>query len=83
MRVYANPRWVTLHATTDAIRIKLDEIFKSVSEPFRLVEVRGGPNISLGKIEQIKKLIGEGKRICDVAAELGVSRETVRRWAAR
>jgi hypothetical protein len=83
IRVYANPRWVKLHATTDSIRLKLDDIFKSVSEPFRPVEVRGGPNISLGRIEQIKKLVSEGKRICDVASEVGVSRETVRRWATR
>jgi hypothetical protein len=83
IRVYANPRCATLHATTDAIRLKLDGVFKSASEPFRLVEVRGGPNISLGKIERIKSLVVEGKRICDVAAEVGVSRETVRRWAKR
>jgi hypothetical protein len=83
IRVYANPRWATLHATTDAIRLKLDGVFTSVSEPFRFGEVRGGPNISLGQIERIKNLVGEGKRICDVAAEVGVSRETVRRWAKR
>ncbi len=83
IRVYANPRWVTLHATTEAISLKLDNLFKSVSEPFRPVEVRGGPNISLGQIERIKKLVSEGNRICDVASEVGVSRETVRRWATR
>jgi hypothetical protein len=83
IRVYANPRWVTLHETTDTVRLKLDDVFKSVSEPFRPVEVRGGPNISLDQIERIKKMVNEGRRICDVASEVGVSRETVRRWASR
>ncbi len=42
LRVYANPRWVKLHATTDEIRVKLDSVFNSVSEPFRPSKCEAG-----------------------------------------
>jgi len=83
IRVYANPRWPVLHATTEAVRLKLEPVFASVPDPFPPEETKGGPNISRGTIETIRRLAAEGKRISEVANGAGVSRETVRRWLQR
>jgi hypothetical protein len=84
MSVYANPRWAALHRTTEAVGGSLASVvFAGVPEPFAQRENRGGPNISLGVRDRILEGLAAGKRVNVVAAEAGVSRETVRRWRDR
>lgn len=83
MRVYANPRWAALHAATGQVGQQLLTVFDSVTEPFVLGEVKGGPNISRGEIAEIQRLAAEGRKPGEIGKRVGVSRGTARRWAKR
>ncbi len=83
IRVYANPRWASLHRATDGVREHLAPVFDPVPEPFPAGEVRGGPNLSLKTIEEIGRLAREGFKPGEIGVRAGVSRETARRWAKR
>ncbi len=82
MRVYANPRWAALHTATQGVRERLAEVFV-VPAPFPPGEVRGGPNVSRGKVAEIQRLAAEGLSSAEIGQRVGVSRETARRWVKR
>lgn len=81
---YTNPRFAALHEAL--ARLDADHysrVWEGVSDPFPAAWVRGGPNISRETIERIQALAVEGKKPGEIAHEVGVSRETARRWMKR
>jgi hypothetical protein len=82
IRVYANPRWVALHAATEQVLEKLASVFV-VADPFPPGEVQGGPNISRATVAEIQRLAATGLKSGAIAKQVGVSRETARRWSSR
>ncbi len=83
INAYTNERFADLHAATDKLREKLEQVFSSVTEPFPVHEKLGGANISPGTIDRIIELYLAGDRVALVAEKVNVSRETVRRWIKR
>ena len=83
VEVYTNKPFPRLHEVLDLIGHRLEAIWQCVPDPFPVVTPKGGPNISRAVIRRIVELYEAGQTINEIAAETGVSRETVRRWVKR
>jgi hypothetical protein len=79
---YANRPFKRLFSTLALLEHQLQAVWDSVAEPFA-VRAKGGPNITRAVIDRIQQLAREGWTHVAIAKELGVSRNTVMRWAAR
>ncbi len=78
---YTNRPFARVFTATDRVGDRLRPHWARVTDAFPDAPVKkGGPNISLGKIRRIRELDGEGRKIADIAREVGVSRVTVSRW---
>jgi hypothetical protein len=80
--VYANRPFARLFTTLTALDEQLKPVWDSVSEPFGK-PAKGGPNITRATIERIQELARQEWTHVAIAKEVGVSRNTVMRWAAR
>jgi hypothetical protein len=81
---YSNKPWRRLHPVVGELGEWLRPVFESVPDPFPETGLaKGGPNISFALIEKIWALAGESVRPGKIAAQLEISRETVRRWLQR
>lgn len=80
--VYTNRPFAKVFAALDKVGSDLRPLWQPVTEPFPAGPAKaGGPNISLGTIRRIRELRNQGMKLADIAAEVGVSRGTVSRWA--
>ena len=78
--VYSNRPFGKVFRAVEDMQAKLEPIFEAVQgERFPRGAKKGGPNISLGKIERIQALHAAGKRVCEIVREVGVSETTVYR----
>jgi hypothetical protein len=81
--LYSNRPFARVFEAIGRVGENLRSLWATVSEPFPDTPSRGGPNISLGTISRIQKLKAQGFTTGFIAAKLGVSTGTVRRWANR
>jgi hypothetical protein len=79
--VYTNRPFAKVFEALDRVGEQLRPVFATVALPFPEKLSRGGPNISRSKIRQIQELKREGLKTGAIAKRVGVSPETVRRWA--
>ncbi|MEI8371653.1 MAG: hypothetical protein WCJ35_02345 [Planctomycetota bacterium] len=80
---YTNRPFAKLFEALDRLEVKLRPIWESVLEPFPEKPPKGGPNISRGTIQKIQSMRRRGYKLRFIAAKVGVSVETVRRWGKR
>lgn len=79
---YTNRPFARVFAAIDRIGERVRPFWAKVADPFPELPLRkGGPNISLGTIRRIQELRSQGRKIAEVAREVGVSRATVTRWS--
>lgn len=85
LRFYANRPLFKLHPALDELFHHLHEVWASVPDPFPAEQgkLKGGPNISRGKINKIQRMVRQGYKQKHIAQTLGVSLATVSRWANR
>jgi hypothetical protein len=81
--LYTNRPFAKLFAVIDCVGETLRPLWAKVTEPFPEVPVRGGPNISRATIRRIREMKRQGFKTGYVARQVGVSEETVRRWARK
>ena len=78
--VYSNRPFGKVFRAVEEMQAKLEPMFEAVQgERFPRGAKKGGPNISLGKIERIQALHAAGKRVSEIVREVGVSETTVYR----
>jgi hypothetical protein len=77
--VYTNRPFARVFAAIGKVERHLAPMFAARSDEFPPEPKRGGPNISIGKIERIRDLRAEGVRPSQIAELVGVSRTTVYR----
>ncbi len=81
---YTNKPWCRSHGAVWQLGARLKPVWDAVADPFPEADhSTGGPNISRGRIDKILELCAKGWKPGRVAREVGVSRETVRRWKNR
>jgi hypothetical protein len=80
---YSNRPFLTLFSALDVVNEQLAPVWADVADPFPATVLRGGPNITRGTIRRIVELHDSGLPVGRIAVEVGVSRETVRRWLQR
>lgn len=84
LTVYVNAPWPRLHTCVRELCDHFRPVWDAVPEPFADPGLKkGGSNISVAKIGEIRALHAEGKRTGEIAKKVGVSTETVRRWVKR
>lgn len=81
--VYTNRPFAKVFAASDRVGDQLRSLWAGIADPFPVQPVRGGPNISLAKIRRIQRMKAQGYKVKYIAEKVGVSTETVRRWAGR
>jgi hypothetical protein len=81
--VYTNRPFARVFEAIDRVGERLRPLWAAVADPFPDALAKGGPNISLAKIRRIQEMTRQGYRTGHVAQVVGVSEETVRRWARR
>ena len=81
--VYTERPFEKVFEAIDRVGAKLEEVWKSVSDPFPEEPKKGGPNISPTKIEQIRKMKAQGYKRSYIAEKLGVTTTTVWRWTVQ
>lgn len=78
--VYSNRPFGKVFKAIEQMREKLRPMFEAVQgESFPRAIKKGGPNITLATIENIRQLYLAGKRVCEIVREVGVSDMTVYR----
>lgn len=75
---YTNRPFAKVFYAIRAVRSHLDTVF-SFQPTWPEERKKGGPNISIGKAERIKKLRSQGFKVAVIAEKVGVSQMTVRR----
>lgn len=87
LEVYTNKPFARVHAALRDFETWLQPVLEATPNPFpdnwHKTRASGGPNISQATIANIQALHRAGRRIADIAREVGLSRETVRRWVNR
>lgn len=83
LRNYTNERFHALHDAIRWLGDSLGSVFEDIADPFPSKEKQGGANISPGKIRAIQRMVDQGHRRKVIAKKLGVSPQTVSRWARR
>jgi predicted DNA-binding protein (UPF0251 family) len=82
---YTNPARKKHSRAVLKLEKKLQKVFAAVADPFPVSQPKlakpGGANLSLGKIEKIRRMRLQGYKIQHIAKEIGVSRQTVWRHA--
>ena len=81
--LYTNRPFAKLFDAIDRVGVKLRPIWESVPEPFPEKPPKGGQNISRGTIRRIQNMRRQGYKLRFIAAKVGVSVETARRWGKR
>lgn len=81
--LYTNRPFAKVFEAIDAVGEGLRSLWAAVPVPFPEEEASRSPNISLGTTKRIASMIAQGYKVSYVATTLGVSTETVRRWAKR
>jgi hypothetical protein len=81
--LYTNRPFAKVFEAIDRLGVKLRSIWDSVPEPFPEKPPKGGPNISRGTIRRIQNMRRQGFKLRFIAAKVGVSVETARRWGKR
>jgi hypothetical protein len=81
--LYTNRPFAKVFEVLDRVGDTLAPLWAAVTDPFPEEPVKGGPNISPGKIRRIQRMKQQGFRIGAIAKELNLSSETVRRWVKR
>jgi hypothetical protein len=83
LEVYTNRPFAKVFEAIDQVGAKLRPLWNTVSAPFAELRQEGGANISRGIIRGIQEMKRQGYKTAYVAEKLGVSADTVRRWAKR
>jgi hypothetical protein len=81
--LYTNRPFAKVFEAIDRLGVRLRPIWESVAEPFPEKPPKGGPNISRGTIQRIQNMRRKGYKLRFIAAKVGVSVETARRWSKR
>ncbi len=79
--LYTNRPFARVFDALERVGGALRPLWGGVEAPFPEQPKKGGPNISLATIRRIQSLKRQGYMTGYVAEKLGVSTETVRRWA--
>ena len=83
LEAYTNRPFAKVFEAIDRVGERLRPLWACVSVPFPERRQRGGPTISPGKINRIQAMKRQGYKVGYIAEQVGVSTETVRRWAKR
>lgn len=81
--LYTNRPFAKVFEALHRIGETLAPLWAGVTDPFPEEQVKGGPNISPGKIRRIQEMKRQGYKTVFIATKLDVSRETVLRWTKR
>ncbi|MFG0249780.1 MAG: tyrosine-type recombinase/integrase [Phycisphaeraceae bacterium JB051] len=78
--VYGRRLYEKVFEANQKVHEQLAPMFASAPDAFTQPRTKGGPNLSKGKIDQIKRLKTEGVKPAEIARITGVSTTTVYRW---
>ncbi|HAI13571.1 MAG TPA: hypothetical protein DCM28_17830, partial [Phycisphaerales bacterium] len=78
--VYGRRLYERVFEANQKVHERLAPMFASAPNAFTQPRTKGGPNLSKGKIDQIKRLKTEGVKPAEIARITGVSTTTVYRW---
>jgi len=78
---YTNRPFTKVGAVLGEVRKDLQVMFEAADKAFVEPQSKGSPNISKQLIKDIEELSGNGVSPSMIARLLGVSRQTVYRWA--
>ena len=81
--LYTNRPFHRVFEAIDRVGVRVRPLWAVVAAPFPEDRPKGGPNISPGKIKRIQTMKRQGYKVGYIAEKVGVSTETVRRWAKR
>lgn len=81
--LYTNRPFAKVFSAIERVGEKLRPLWSGVEFPFPDQSEKSGPKISLATIRRIQAMKRQGYKTGYVAEKLGVSTETVRRWAKR
>ena len=81
--VYTNRPFAKVFEATDRVGQRLRLLWASVAEPFPETPKQGGLKVSAEVIRRIQTMKRQGAKTGQIAKQLGVSPETVRRWVTR
>lgn len=77
--VYSNRDFRKVASALERVRQQLDPMFSAVADAFTQPRKKGGPNISRGRIHEIRKLQAEGHKAAEIIKVTGLARATVYR----
>ena len=81
--LYTNRPFAKVFTAIERVGEKLRPLWSGVEVPFPDLLEKSGPNISLATIRRIQAMKRQGYKTGYIAEKLGVTTDTVRRWAKR
>lgn len=79
--LYSNRPFGKVFRAIEELRVRMQPMFDAVhGDAFPRTAKKGGPNISLAKVEKILELHAAGNRVSEIVKEVGVSDATVYRY---